>query len=186
MTKMWDEQMKHPSTKAYYDKLKEIVSKVVIPKEPLPLFPGYEVLEIGLDVGISARCFLEFPNIRLTSIDPGEVDRGIDEINEMKAGDKWTYHHMTSDKYFEVCKKEFDIIYIDGDHSDEQVKKDFNNAWKYIKKGGVIIGHDFLHQQNFLNNKNCGVTKAVCEFINEQNCEAHIYPPNPGLITIIK
>jgi predicted O-methyltransferase YrrM len=188
MTEMWDKQMKHPPTKMYYDKLKEIISNIIpefLHGVDNPIFPIY-ALEIGLDVGISARCILEFPNIHLTSVDPGEVDRGIAEIGELKAGDRWTFHHMPSDKYFEECKKEYDIIYIDGDHSYEQTKRDVNNAWKFIKEGGVIIGHDFLHKKNFYHDNDYGVTQAFCEFIIEQNCEAYIYPPNPGLITIKK
>jgi predicted O-methyltransferase YrrM len=183
MTKMWDEQMQHPATKMYYDKLQEIIEEVI---QPSVLAQGWEILEIGLDVGISARCFLEFFSIHLTSVDPGEVDRGIAEINDLKAGDRWAFHHMTSDKYFEECQKEFDIIYIDGDHSYEQTKRDVDNAWKFTKKGGLIIGHDFLHKGNFYSNKDYGVTRAFCEFIKEQNCEAHIYSPDPGLITIMK
>jgi predicted O-methyltransferase YrrM len=176
MTKMWDQQMLHPPTKLYYNKLKELLNTIDFS----------EVLEIGLDVGISARCILEFPNARLTSVDPGEVDRGIAEINELKAGDRWKFHPIYSDVFFKTCIWMYDVIYIDGDHSYEQVKKDFTNAWKFLKPGGLLIGHDFIHPSNFRNDKDCGVTQAVSEFIIEQNVVATIYPPNPGLITIIK
>ena len=184
MTTFWETQMQHQQTKAYYEKLTEII------RDYWHYFwikkVKFEVLEIGLDVGISAHCFLEFPNIKLTSIDCGDVDAGIREITEFDRDKRWTFHHMTSDIYFAQCKKEFDIIYIDGDHSYMQTKKDLNNAWKFLKSGGLLIGHDFLHKENFTNNNNYGVTKAFTEFITEQNVRATVYPPNPGLITITK
>lgn len=36
-----------------------------------------------------------------------------------------------------------DFIYIDADHSYEWVKKDLNNAFIKINKGGIIAGHDY-------------------------------------------
>jgi len=59
----------------------------------------------------------------------------------------------------------FDMIYIDGDHSYEGCKKDLLAAFKKIKKGGWIMGHDY--EQNFKKAKNTynfGVKKAVDEF----------------------
>lgn len=188
MSEFWDKQMSHEPTRLYYEKLKEVINIYFDPQnyKTLDQFGKAEVLEIGLDVGISARCFLEYPNIKLTSIDPGEVDIGIREINDLKFDKRWTFHHMSSDKYFADCKKQFDIIYVDGDHSYTQCKKDIDNAWKFIKPAGTLIGHDFLHKSNFYHDKECGVTQAFREFICEKNVEAHIYPPNPGLIVIKK
>ena len=181
MSEFWDKQMAHEPTRLYYEKLKGIIYRWIF--QSLDII---DVLEIGLDVGISARCFLEFPNIKLTSIDPGDIGIAIKEMEALGFNDRWTFHHMTSDAYFVQCKREFDIIYIDGDHSYIQTKKDVDNAWKFLKGGGLLIGHDFLHKSNFYQNKDCGVTQAFREFICEQNVEAHIYPPNPGLITITK
>ena len=37
----------------------------------------------------------------------------------------------------------FDVIYIDGSHYYEDVKKDIQNAKRLIRKGGLICGYDF-------------------------------------------
>jgi hypothetical protein len=55
---------------------------------------------------------------------------------------------MTSDEFFENCKSffmnemKFDIIFIDGMHTAEQVKKDFENSIYLLSEGGSIILHD--------------------------------------------
>lgn len=52
---------------------------------------------------------------------------------------------MTSDKYFELSEHftaKFDLIFIDGLHHWEQVKKDFENALKRLSPGGFIMLHD--------------------------------------------
>ena len=38
----------------------------------------------------------------------------------------------------------YDLIFIDGGHSYETVKKDFNNYSRVLKKNGVIIMHDIF------------------------------------------
>ena len=170
----WEEQMAHEQTRKYYEKLKEIIYSIT-DVHALKIIDGkYKevmlgVLEIGLDVGISARCFLEFHNINLTSVDSGDVDGGIKNIKALDVGDRWTFHPMKSDDFFDQNKKEFDIIYIDGLHTYGQVKRDANNAWKFLKPGGVLIGHDVIHKSNYTNDSDCGVSQAFAEFIDENN-----------------
>jgi hypothetical protein len=56
---------------------------------------------------------------------------------------------MTSDEYF-AGKNEikFDFIYIDGDHTAEQVAKDAKNAWLLLKPGGIMAFDDYLWGQD--------------------------------------
>lgn len=51
----------------------------------------------------------------------------------------------TSDEFFDIAKQfgdKFDIIWIDGLHHADQVKKDIINAWRCIPIGGIIALHD--------------------------------------------
>lgn len=60
----------------------------------------------------------------------------------------------TSDEYFEVefelnrkfpdLQKRYDLIFIDGLHTAEQVQKDFENALKILSPNGFIVLHDLL------------------------------------------
>jgi predicted O-methyltransferase YrrM len=51
-----------------------------------------------------------------------------------------------------------DLVFIDGNHAYEQVKRDIKRARKIAKRGGIIAGHDYSHEAN------CpGVKQAVDE-----------------------
>jgi hypothetical protein len=39
----------------------------------------------------------------------------------------------------------FDVVYIDGMHQYEQVKKDILNYRALVKKGGFVAGHDYAN-----------------------------------------
>lgn len=68
---------------------------------------------------------------------------------------------MTSDKFFEGQDLlTFDFIYIDGDHSVEQVEKDLNNSLGALRVGGLCLVDDYIWGPNAQN----PVRKAVNEF----------------------
>ena len=50
----------------------------------------------------------------------------------------------TSDLFFDWNEKQFDLIFIDGDHTADQVKKDFENSLKCLTENGRIVIHDCL------------------------------------------
>jgi predicted O-methyltransferase YrrM len=52
----------------------------------------------------------------------------------------------SSDEFFLINKKIFDIIYLDGHHLGSQVFRDCNNAWKFLKKDGYLICDDYIWQ----------------------------------------
>jgi hypothetical protein len=55
----------------------------------------------------------------------------------------------------------FDFIYIDGDHSYDGVKSDLIISYNKVKKGGYIMGHDYMIQRWE------GVYSAVNDFCNQ-------------------
>lgn len=50
----------------------------------------------------------------------------------------------TSDEFFLMNNMMFDIIFIDGDHAEEQVTKDIENSLKVLNPNGIIVLHDCL------------------------------------------
>ena len=49
---------------------------------------------------------------------------------------------ITSDHFFEKNNTHYDLIFIDGLHLEDQVKKDIENSIKYLNENGTIIVHD--------------------------------------------
>jgi hypothetical protein len=39
----------------------------------------------------------------------------------------------------------FDLVLVDGDHSDEGARADLTNAWPLVADGGTLLFHDILH-----------------------------------------
>jgi len=56
---------------------------------------------------------------------------------------------ITSDDFFKKNKKNFDIIFIDGLHEYDQVRKDIFNSLNFLKKDGMILLHDCLPSDYF-------------------------------------
>lgn len=69
------------------------------------------------------------------------VDPAVDDIN---------VHAVTSDVFFANNTRMFDLIFIDGLHEYDQVKKDFENSLKFLNPGGVIMFHDTLPDQEVM------------------------------------
>lgn len=82
-------------------------------------------LEIGHDKG---EAFENVDILLKESIDPN-----------MKTNP--TYD-MSSDDFFEIYDKSYDIIFIDGLHEHTQVERDIVNSLSHLSAGGVIILHD--------------------------------------------
>ena len=51
---------------------------------------------------------------------------------------------LTSNEFFEKNSKIYDIIFIDGLHLHEQVRKDIANGLKFLSENGTIVCHDML------------------------------------------
>ncbi len=70
----------------------------------------------------------------------------------------------TSDEYFKNNKYKFDLIYIDGNHLYDFVKKDISNSLDCINNDGIIVLDDFKSKGWW----NDGVTKAINYFIKNK------------------
>ncbi len=49
-----------------------------------------------------------------------------------------------SDYFFEENKRVFEILFLDGDHTKEQIKRDFENSLRCLSDHGFIVIHDVL------------------------------------------
>lgn len=84
--------------------------------------------EIGTQHG---NCFVNIKAEYKECVDPQKVFSGLT-------------HEMTSDAYFAQNTKKFDIIFVDGLHTEDQTRTDILNALKALNPGGTIVAHDCL------------------------------------------
>ena len=137
------------------------------------------ILEIGSYEGRSAIFFLNcFSNSIITCVDTwggSDEQKDLDsKIIEKNFDTNLSKHHklnrmnkfkMTSNKFFDKNKSNFDLIYIDGDHSCDQVYIDINNAWKVLNKNGILILDDYLWW--FYKNLKMNPSTAINNFIKK-------------------
>lgn len=129
------------------------------------------IAEIGVYLGENAQVLLrDVPNIKkMFLVDPyepveGWIDNTIDEWaveasqdkNHMENimikakrnlsvyKDKIEFIRLHSLEAAKVMEDEsLDLVYIDGDHHEEAVKKDILAWWPKVKKGGILCGDDY-------------------------------------------
>lgn len=125
-----------------------------------------------LEIGISEP-HLCFDKIQL----PDEYKVGVDPAHWIPSFNRKNLINTTSDNFFAINEKYFDIIFIDGLHLDFQVQKDIENSLKKLNKNGTIILHDCnpveeIHQVEVFDPSKCpawmGTTwKAFVRFIKK-------------------
>jgi predicted O-methyltransferase YrrM len=113
------------------------------------------IVEIGVLIGYTTKILLDNspPQVQIYGIDPivpdsmdknliGDEQKIINLVKEYPK--KFTF---IKDYSYNVAKTwnertEIDYIFIDGDHNYTAVKKDFEDWFPFIKKGGYIGLHD--------------------------------------------
>lgn len=135
-------------------------------------------LEIGVEKGENIHLVRDYVKkcVGVDIVDQFDDKRGID------------FYKMTSDDFFYQNKEKFDIIFIDGDHSIEQVIKDFENALRILNPLGIILMHDtdpiswHLTHVNYSND-----TYKIVRYINDNHKELNMItlPIHEAGLTII-
>lgn len=132
-------------------------SRASIQKEDLkiliPILAKIEpknILEIGTWKGYSAETwYWAFQPDVLVSL---EIEKGIMDVD-------WTKLTLNTQtiKLFEGCNShnpdvvktvgqvKYDFLFIDGDHSEQGVRKDFEMYSPLVRKGGIIVLHDVIY-----------------------------------------
>lgn len=129
---------------------------------------GNEIItgfEVGTNAGDLTKTLLrDLPNLaRLITCDPWkhfegrqfEAGNPQEYHDEQKAaafhklkefGDRVLIHQTKSDHIFKMIKAssiKLDFVWLDGDHTGEQVRKDIENALDVVCGGGLVGGHDY-------------------------------------------
>ena len=141
------------------------------------------VLEIGVLKGYNARNFLKHLNInKIYLVDPfggseeknyysKDYDMSLCESQTRKLlkkySDKTFFIKKYSDDAVDDIPEELDLIYIDGNHEYEYVKRDIENYYPKLKKGGILAGDNITTP---------GCDSDVFRAVSEFSYENKLYP----------
>jgi hypothetical protein len=99
----------------------------------------------------------------------------------------------TSDNFFKKNNTKFDIIFIDGLHEYDQVKKDINNSLIFLNNNGVIFLHDcmpmrFIYQAvpRATGLWNGDVWKNIVESRTKSEIDTYVVHADHGIGVILK
>ena len=99
----------------------------------------------------------------------------------------------TSDVFFKENNSNFDIVFIDGLHTYEQVKKDILNSIHFLNKDGIILVHDCMPDSlskqavpRYKMQWNGDVWKAIVDLRREENLDIYTCEMDQGIGIISK
>ena len=99
----------------------------------------------------------------------------------------------TSDDFFKENKSTFDIVFIDGLHTYEQVKKDILNSVNCLLNEGIILVHDCMPDSlgkqavpRYKMQWNGDVWKAIVDLRQQENLEIYTCEIDQGIAIITK
>ena len=115
----------------------DLINEIIIKKK----VKSY--LEIGVFAG---ECLFNIKTHNKVAVDPSFSFGIKHKIKNLFKNSNYNikYHEVTSDKFFEFNTKVFDLIFIDGLHTWEQLFYDIKNSLKFLSPSGVILMHDCL------------------------------------------
>lgn len=132
-----------------------------------------DVLEIGAFKGRSTICMAQTAR-EVTVVDPfdarntpkpGSTLREFSE-NICRYGVEKKINTLVrlSGSFRTVCR--FDLVFVDGDHEYEAVKKDIEWSIAHLKPGGLLAFHDYRSNTEYEGTHD-GVDRAVDEFVRD-------------------
>jgi hypothetical protein len=94
----------------------------------------------------------------------------------------------TSDNFFKENVNKFDIVFIDGLHTYEQVKKDILNSVNCLNKNGIILVHDCMPDSlgkqavpRYKMQWNGDVWKAIVDLRQKENLDIYTCEIDQGI-----
>jgi len=137
------------------------------------IIPGGKYLEVGVFRGMTLTQIVDNTNMIVTGVDRWKVvSKEIYDDHNVNTHDLPYFYYWLQTHYGNRCRlirdssdeaakrfksvgEKFDVIFIDGDHTYEGVRKDLALYWPLLKDKGIFSGHDY---------QIASVKKAVDEF----------------------
>lgn len=131
--------------------LLEIATKCGASQDPFELFKLMEVvdqirperiLEIGVHRGLSIKAWRQaWPDAEIVGID---TDFSHLEFEDFMCVECDSHDPKTAELIAELSPGRFDFVFVDGDHSLEGVRKDYEIYKNFVEDGGIMAFHDIM------------------------------------------
>ena len=151
---------------------KERIEEIYLVTRAIEHHPANAVMEIGVGWGLTTFSLAEsvikngniahlqtinFKDTNTTSKEMSHArQENVRKILEISGVKNWSHSDAGTNSWFEkeLDKKptrRYDVIFIDGDHSYKQTKKDWENVEKIMSKNSLVFFHDLTKRTQGLN-----------------------------------
>lgn len=138
----WIDRVAAPPFAGFVEELKCVLNHM--PYRPL------DILDIGYGWGVSSAFWLTLiDDCHVTSIDPlspGEYHSGMHVVSHLlpSCQERWTFFKDTAENMLpKLFPNKYDLIFLDSDHGGESTPIQIRDAWKLVREGGILAGHDY-------------------------------------------
>lgn len=144
----------------------------------------YSILEIGVRGGVSTLAICK-------ALEDGDIHSAYHccDINpsaqKLQSSTKihLVFEIMTSDELALIWRRSLNLLFIDGSHEYQQVKKDYTNFGRFVTKNGFIIFHDtYPPSEKYKSPSYCGdAYKILDDLKKDESVEFVTFPYSFGL-----
>ena len=153
----------------------------------------YTILEIGIRSGVSTTaicCALQdeysISEQKKVKYHCCDIDSSCRKVQK-KVSIPLIFHVTSSDKLATTWKSPIDLLFIDGCHEYQQVKRDYFNFSKYVRKNGFIFLHDTCPpNERYKSPKFCWNAYKILDDISVDNSVEHITLPYSFGLTVCR
>ena len=128
---LYEEAHALPGAFSQYDMMALYPALQTIPKDGV-------YLEVGVKNGRSLLFARKFSKGAVYGID---VNHEL-HTDAFKDYENWYFIHAASNDAVKDWMLPIDVLFIDGDHSYEGIKDDWDNFSRFVKPGGYVLFHD--------------------------------------------
>lgn len=115
--------------------------------------------EVGVKKGKFSKLILNFWKGELLCIDVWTDDEDYRDAKRLLQNQAVLIKNLSVVAAMKIEDESLDFVYIDADHSYENVMNDINAWFPKVRKGGIVSGHDYCRYLEHF-----GVIEAVNEF----------------------
>ncbi len=174
------------------DDYKRNLNKIILTYRPR------NILELGVEAGISTEVFLSHSEIKVTSIDIMDCPAAKGKVLALKANDRWKF--LIGDVADLVPKFQlhsFDMVFMDityydatggmgskgnYEHEFKCLSRDLKRCFNLLPTRGVLVANDYIRQVG----ERAGHRAAINDFAIELGQPFTVFPSRGGMAVFIK
>ena len=135
-----------------HDPMSDMYQHLLVLWTTARFLPALTVVELGTNDGTSTLPLLKAAAENsgvMHSVDIAPCPAAVAAVARYQLSPWWRFHMMSTAAFAAspACPTSIDLLFIDADHGYDSVKHDFEAFAPRVRRGGLILMHDYLLEQ---------------------------------------